>query len=84
MNGINKCEWCEEGRYTSIISARNMNSRFNALYCLNLDKTEEGYFMAIYRQKPPQVYWELLLKKEIKYCPFLWKKVRRVISNDQI
>ncbi|MBR3672853.1 MAG: hypothetical protein IKN65_00955 [Clostridia bacterium] len=72
---MNKCEWCEEGRYTSIIPTRNMNSRFNALYCLDLQENEKGYFMEIYRQKPPQVYWNTLFKKQINYCPFCGRKL---------
>ena len=72
---MNKCEWCEEGRYTSIIPTRNMNSRFNALYCLDLQKNEKGYFMEIDRKKPPQVYWETLFRKQINYCPFCGRKL---------
>lgn len=72
---MNKCEWCEEGRYTSIIPTRNMNSRFNALYCLDLRKDEKGFTMEINKQKPPQVYWEVLLEKQIYYCPFCGKKL---------
>lgn len=72
---MNKCDWCEEGRYTSIIPTRNMNSKFNALYCLDLQKNEKGYFMEIDRQKPPQVYWGTLFRKRINYCPFCGRKL---------
>lgn len=72
---MNKCKWCEEGRYTSIIPTRNMNAKFNALYCLDLHEYEKGYFMEINRQKPPQVYWEILFKKQINYCPFCGRKL---------
>ena len=77
---MNKCEWCEEKRYTSIISTKNMNSRFNALYCLDLHEDEKGYFMEIDRQKPPQVYWEILFRKQINYCPFCGRKLEKEVK----
>ena len=32
---MNKCDWCEEGRYTLI-----GNKEMSTLYCMNLDKDD--------------------------------------------
>lgn len=79
---MNKCEWCENGRYTSIIPTRDMNPRYDALYIMDLVKTENGYFMEIDRQKPPKVYWNTLLKKKINYCPFCGKKLENILKGE--
>ena len=41
---MNKCEWCQEGRYTLI-----GNKEMSTLYCMNLDKDNKGYLIEIKR-----------------------------------
>ena len=74
---MNKCEWCEERRYTSIKSTNNIRRKNKIdLYCLDLVKDENDYTMEINRQSPPDVYWEVLFRKNIDYCPFCGRKLR--------
>jgi len=69
---MNKCEWCEEGRYTFL--SYNTNET-GVLYCLDLNKENDKYFMNIDRQYPPSPYWKVLLEKRIYYCPFCGRKL---------
>ena len=72
---MNKCEWCEEGRYTSMpIKFKEINT----LYCLDLhyDREDNKYLMEIDRQKWPSPYWELRFQKQIHYCPFCGRKLK--------
>ena len=67
---MNKCEWCEERRYTLI-----GNKEMSTLYCMNLDKDDKGYLIEILRQKPPKPIWERRYTKHINYCPFCGRKL---------
>ena len=67
---MNKCDWCEEGRYTLI-----GNEEMSTLYCMNLDKDDKGYLLEILRQKPPKPIWERRYIKHINYCPFCGRKL---------
>lgn len=69
---MNKCDWCEEGRYTLI-----GNKEMSTLYCMNLDKDDKGYLLEILRQKPPKPIWERRYIKHINYCPFCGRKLER-------
>ena len=61
---MNKCEWCEEGRYTSIIPTRNMNSRFNALYCLDFLVS----FVSLHKQRAKLVILNKSTKDLAVFC----------------
>ena len=66
-----KCEWCEEGRYTSIGNQANRKK----LYCLDLAKDDKGYKMEVLEQTPPNVVWKLNHIKYINYCPFCGRQL---------
>lgn len=72
---MNKCECCEEGRYTSMpIKFKEINT----LYCLDLhyDRENNKYLMEIDNQKCPP-YWELMFQKQIYSCPFCGRKLEK-------
>ena len=68
----NKCEWCEERRYTLM-----SNKEMGTLYCMNLDEDDKGYLIEILRQKPPKAIWEIKYTRRIYYCPFCGRKLER-------
>ena len=68
----NKCEWCEERRYTLM-----SNKEMGTLYCMNLDEDDKGYLIEILRQKPPKAIWEIKYRRRIYYCPFCGRKLER-------
>lgn len=68
----NKCEWCEERRYKTLLHIMN---REKINFAIDFDDYDIFPYMDIISKPYGDVFWETQLAIKINYCPFCGRKL---------